>query len=192
MPNEHAVVYDCAEVLRDGTLVRVRATRPDDGHRLVVAFGKLERESIYTRYFSFKKQLTPADLERGNNADGRRGAAIMVTLAADAETVIAVGLYSAHPTRDGATSAELAFVTEEDYQGQGIARLLLEALADVARVHGIVRLDAEVLAQNRAMLRVFERSGLPIHTSRVGSSVHVELDLRPVSGGLSGDVPAPC
>src|SRR5687768_17342317 len=148
MPNQHVVVYDCTVMLRDCSPVRVRVTNPDDDHRLVIAFGKLERESIYRRYFSFKKQLTPADLERGNNADGRRGAAIMVTLAADEETVIAVGLYSAHPAPYGAASAELAFVTEEDYQGQGIARLLLKALAGVARVHGIVRLDADVLAQN--------------------------------------------
>ena len=190
MPNENAVVYNRQAVLRDGTPVQVRATRADDDHRVMVAFGKLERESVYTRYFTFKQQLTPADLARGRNDDGRRGAAILVTLAADEDTVIAVGTYTAYPGADGLASAEVAFTTEEDYRGQGIAQLLLDALAGIARAHGIARLDAEVMAENRAMLRVFDRSGLPMHRSREDNVVHVELDLRPAPGGVSGDVPA--
>jgi GNAT superfamily N-acetyltransferase len=158
MSNENAVVYDRQALLRDGTPVRIRAVRADDDRRLVAAFGKLEPESVYTRFFSFKDRLTPADLERLHAVDGRRGAAIVVTLAADEDTLIAGASYTVHPGPDGLPSAEVAFTTEEDYQGKGIARLLLEALAGIARAHGITRLDAEVLAENRAMLRVFERS----------------------------------
>ena len=191
MPNDDAVVYNRQAVLRDGTSVLVRATRDDDDHRLIVAFGKLERESVYTRFFSFKDRPTSADLERLHVGDGRRGAAIVVTLAADEDIVIAGGSYTAYSGPDGLPSAEVAFMTEEDFQGRGIAQLLLDALASVARAHGIDRLHAEVLAQNRAMLRVFERSGLPMHKSRKGSVVNVELDLRPASGGTSSDVPAP-
>jgi GNAT superfamily N-acetyltransferase len=181
MSNENAVVYDRQALLRDGTPVRIRAVRADDDRRLVAAFGKLEPESVYTRFFSFKDRLTPADLERLHAVDGRRGAAIVVTLAADEDTLIAGASYTVHPGPDGLPSAEVAFTTEEDYQGKGIARLLLEALAGIARAHGITRLDAEVLAENRAMLRVFERSGLPTRRSREDGVVHVELDLRPQS-----------
>jgi len=191
MFNEHAVVYDCQALLRDGTPVRLRAVRADDDRRVIAAFGKLEPETIYTRFFAFKNRLTPADLERLHVGDGRRGAAIVVTLPADEDTLIAGASYAVHPGPDGLPSAEVAFTTEEDYQGQGIARLLLDALANVARAHGIARLDAEVLAENRAMLKVFERSGLPMRSSREGGVVHVDLDLRPAPAGQAGDGPAP-
>ncbi|RZU02609.1 GNAT family N-acetyltransferase [Rivibacter subsaxonicus] len=191
MPDENAVVYDRQAVLRDGTPVHVRAARADDDRRVIAAFGKLERESVYTRFFSFKEQLAAADLERLHGGDGRRGAAIVVTLAADEDTVIAGASYAVHPGPDGLASAEVAFMTEEDYQGQGLARLLLDALAGIARTHGIARLDAEVLAGNRAMLRVFERSGLPMRSSREDGVVHVDLDLRPAPAGHAVDAPAP-
>jgi GNAT superfamily N-acetyltransferase len=191
MSDRNTVVYDRQALLRDGTPVRVRAARADDDRRVVTAFGKLEPGSVYTRFFSFKDRLTPADLERLHVVDGRIGAAIVVTLAADEDTLIAGASYTVHPGPDGLASAEMAFTTEEDYQGKGLARLLLDALAGIARAHGIARLDAEVLAENRAMLKVFERSGLPMRRSREDGVVHVELDLRPTSAGQSGAEPAP-
>ena len=76
----------------------------------------------------------------------------------------------------------MAFTIEEDFQGQGLAGGLLAALADIARRHGIVRLEAEVLAHNAAMLAVFRRSGLPMRLRHAGDVVHVSLDLAPAAG----------
>ncbi len=45
------------------------------------------------------------------------------------------------------------------YQGQGFGRLLLEAVADVARERGCCKLTLEVLDRNAAAKRLYERAG---------------------------------
>ena len=166
-------------MLRGGTAATIRVMRPDDRERIVAAFGKLESSTIYTRFFSHRKEIPASTLDRIAAIDFVKLAGIVATLGAGAdETVIASASYVAIPTSDGAKAAEVAFTVEEDYQGQGLARQLLSALATLARRHGIVRLEAEVLATNAAMLAVFQRSGLPMRRGRSeGGVVHITLDL---------------
>ena len=45
--------------LRDGRPLTIRLMRPDDRQRLLDAFARLDRQSIYTRFFSYRKQLPP-------------------------------------------------------------------------------------------------------------------------------------
>lgn len=155
--------------LRDGAAAIVRAIRPDDRERLQTAFHALDPESVYMRYFSYKHELSEADLDRLCNPDFRERVVLVVTVtgAADAagEIIVGAGGYVAHDTPDGQRAAEVAFAVEEDVQGQGISGKLLSVLTDIARAAGIDRFDAEVLARNGAMLRVFERSGLPMETT---------------------------
>jgi hypothetical protein len=60
-----------AEQLKDGTAVTVRAVRPDDKGRIVTAFRELEPETIYTRYFQHKVDLSfggrPRWISRGKS-----------------------------------------------------------------------------------------------------------------------------
>jgi ribosomal protein S18 acetylase RimI-like enzyme len=74
-------------------------------------------------------------------------------------------------------SAEVAFTVEEDYHRQGIARILLQDLAAIARERGLDHFVAEVLPENTGMLTVFSRCGLPIKTEHGGDAVHVTLSL---------------
>ena len=55
----------------------------------------------------------------------------------------------------GRDEAEAAFMVDDAHQGEGIATLMLEHLAAIARSNGIERFTAEVLADNRPMLAVF-------------------------------------
>jgi GNAT superfamily N-acetyltransferase len=163
------------ETLRNGVAVTIRAPRPDDRARIAKAVGQLDRETVYRRLFSYRKELTEAGLDRIMAFDPAREAMLVVTTRAGAEEiVIASGRYIAGSDR----TAELAFVVEEDYHGLGIARRLLAHLAEFARDQGIDRFEAEVLAGNQAMLRVFSRSGLPMSTRNEGGTVHVTLALR--------------
>jgi ribosomal protein S18 acetylase RimI-like enzyme len=72
----------------------------------------------------------------------------------------------------------VAFTVEEDYHRQGIARMLLQHLAAIAREKGLSRFLAEVLPENTGMLNVFSRSGLPMQTQHGGDVVHVTMSLR--------------
>ena len=169
--------------LRDGRTATIRLMRPDDKERLVAAFAKLERQTVYTRFFSFRSQLPEGPLNRIDTIDLVRLAALVVTLGSGAdEAIIGSATYVATDAADGAKAAEVAFTIEEDFQGQGLAGRLLAELAGIARSHGIARFDAEVLAHNGAMLAVFRRSGLPMQLRQAGEVVHVALTLEPPPG----------
>lgn len=170
--------FSLPATLRDGRPVTIRLMRPDDKDKLITAFAKLDRQSVYTRFFSFRKELPEGPLNRIDRIDLVHLAALVVTLGAGTnEAIIGSATYVAVDAADGAKAAEVAFTIEEDFQRQGLARQLLSALAGIARRHGIVRFDAEVLAHNAAMLAVFRRSGLPLTVRRGGDVVHLSLDL---------------
>lgn len=175
--------FEQAATLRDGRPVTIRLMRPDDRQRLIDAFARLDRQSIYTRFFSFRKELPQGPLDRIDRIDLVHLAALVVTLGhGDDETVIASATYVADTAADGQRQAEVAFTVEEDFQGQGLAGRLLAALAGIARRHGIARLTAEVLAGNAPMLAVFERSGLPLRQQRTGDVLQLTLDLGAPEG----------
>lgn len=163
--------YVAAETLKSGAPVTVRALRPDDRERVAAAVRGLDRESIYFRLFSYRNELTEAGLERLMRFDAAREVVLLV-VAADG-TVIGSGRYVV--TQPG--TAEVAFMVEEDYHGQGIASLLLRHLARVATAQGIREFEADVLAENKAMLAVFARAGWPMTKARDGDAVHVTLAL---------------
>jgi RimJ/RimL family protein N-acetyltransferase len=167
--------YSRCEVLRNGSQIQIRSMRADDLPRIEQAFGKLEEGSIHTRFFGAKSGLTEADRRTLREMDFDTRVALVVTLVEDGqEIIIGSGSYS----RFGSDAAEVAFIVEEDYHGQGIARRLLWHLGEIARKSGIARLEAEVLPLNAAMLRVFAASALPMKTRREDGVVHVSLDLH--------------
>lgn len=173
--------YEKTLKLKNGLQVTLRAIRSDDKQRLRDAFAKLEPSTIYTRFFGYKKQLTDAELAEATEIDFRTNVALLVTTgSSDAETVIGAGRYVAAPG-PAPDSAEIAFTVEEDFHGLGIASLILSHLAAIARENGLKRFEAEVLPSNSAMLSVFRKSGLAMHQSLGDGSVHITLDLAPVS-----------
>ncbi len=122
--------FSCAETLRNGLTVTIRALRPDDRERIVAAFRQLDRESIYTRFFSYRTELTEPALDRTMRVDPQREAALVVTVGSgDDEVIIGSGRYVASGPPGTERSAEVAFMVEEDYHGLGIAGRLLAHLA---------------------------------------------------------------
>jgi len=170
--------YDTTATLRSGIEVKVRSIRPDDKDRLIAAFKNLDPESIYTRFFYHKKTLTDAELKAATELDFENAVALVVTIGeGENETIIGGGRYAVIDETGPSRSAEVAFTIEEDYHRQGIARILLQNLASIAREKGLSRFVAEVLPENRGMLTVFSRSGLPMKTEHGGDAVHVTLSL---------------
>lgn len=169
-------MYSYDEVLRDGIAVRVRAARPDDGARLRGAFRNLEQESIFTRFFGYKSEVSEAELARLTGADFDTSVALLVTIGADAdEVVIGGGSYVVDRSGAAGRSAEIAFIVEEDFQGRGIASLVLRHMITIARTRGIDRFEADVLSYNLPMLSVFQRCGLPMLTQHQNDVLHVTL-----------------
>ena len=78
--------YTASEVLKDGTVVTIRAIRREDKGRLLQAFKNLDRESVYRRFFSPKKELSDSELDQLTDVDFSQVVALMVaTQGADGE-----------------------------------------------------------------------------------------------------------
>jgi RimJ/RimL family protein N-acetyltransferase len=173
--------YSAHKTLSNGMEVLLRSLRPDDEERISEAFGKLEEDSIRSRYFGTKRGLTDAERRLIHELDFDRQVVLLATVQEDGrEIVIASGSYS----RTGPDAAEVAFIVEEDYQGQGIARCLLQDLALIAGQRGIVRFEADVLPSNQAMRRVFATIGWPMKSHPVDDVIHITLDLAPPAPGM--------
>jgi RimJ/RimL family protein N-acetyltransferase len=169
--------YTASETLKDGTPVTIRAIRHDDGNTILEAFKNPDRDSVCRRFFSPKKDLMEADLEQLTDVDFSQVVALVVTTQGeDGETLIGGGRYA----RDGIGSveAELAFTTDGNYRGVGIATLILRHLVRVAREAGVSRFEADVLADNEPMLAIFRHSGLSMQLRRDGGVLHVTLSLQ--------------
>jgi GNAT superfamily N-acetyltransferase len=179
--------YIVTDTLKDGTTVTIRGIRRDDSAKVVEAFTNLDRESIYTRFFTYKRHLSETELRQVTDVDFNHVVALVVTTRTEnGETIIAEGRYVTDDAPRPCRTAEVAFTTEENYQGRGIARLLLQHLVRIARENGVSRFEASVLAGNQPMVTVFRRSGLPIQQRSEDGVLYVTL-LLPAedSGGPS-------
>ena len=164
--------------LKDGTAVTVRAARADDGPKLRRAFLNLNQDTRYARFFTFKANVSDAEFALITHADFEQAVALLVTIGAgEDEVVIGGASYFVIDFDAAERSAELAFTVEEDFQGRGVASLLMRRIIAIAQAKRLHRLVAEVLSCNVPMPSVFRRCGLPITIRREGDITHVILSL---------------
>jgi RimJ/RimL family protein N-acetyltransferase len=170
--------YTVVEKLRDQRPITIRAIRPDDKELFREAFNGLEASSIYLRFFGPRKELTDRELIQATEVDFIRTVALVACVQeSSGERIVGGGRYITYGEADPTSAAEIAFVVEEDYHGQGIASILLKHLLLIGRKQGISRFEADVLHANKKMLRVFERTGLPVVTKTSSDSIHVTMKL---------------
>ena len=90
-----------------------------------------------------------------------------------------------HHRHARADSAEVAFVARDDHQGRGLGSILLEHLAAAARENGLRRFEAEVLAENHAMVRVFRQAGYQVSRAFEDGVLHLEFDIDPTEQSVA-------
>lgn len=168
--------YSAEAGLRDGGTVRIRAIRPGDKQALRWGFARLSKEAVYHRFFQTKGGLTEQELRYLTELDFHNHVALVAEVEVEGvDRVIGVGRFVRGTAADMRDRAEVAFTVADQFQGRGVATLLLEHLARLARAIGIHRFEAEVLPDNRQMLDVFEHSGLEVTERAREGVVHVEL-----------------
>jgi GNAT superfamily N-acetyltransferase len=170
-----AATYSATATLRDGRGVEIRAFRASDEADLLAAVARTSTQSLYRRFFTVKRRFSERERNFFLNVDFvNHVALIAVTDEGGHPTIIGGGRYVVvDPGK-----AEVAFVVIDQYQGHGIGAALLHHLAVIARAAGLHDLIAEVLEENLPMLKVFEKSGLPMTTTRELDVVHVTLQLN--------------
>jgi RimJ/RimL family protein N-acetyltransferase len=169
-----AAKYSAVEELRDGRRVEIRALRPGDRADLLAAVDHTGADSLFRRFFAPKRGFTEKEIDFFVNIDFVAHVAL-VTVVEEGGRPVIVGGGRYIVVRPG--KAEVAFAVVDQYQRQGIGGRLMRHLATIARNSGIQEFVAEVLADNTAMLKVFEKSGFGLSKKHEAGVVHVALRL---------------
>ncbi|MEV0132112.1 GNAT family N-acetyltransferase [Dactylosporangium sp. NPDC050688] len=139
-----AAPADC--LTADGGVVRVRPVTAADVPALLALHEGMSVQNRYLRFFSAGAALDTEVQRLTRPADDQH----LALLVERGDTVLAAGSYE----RIGPEQADFALIVHDDHHGEGLGTLLLEHLAAAARRQGITELVGDVLAGNRAMLRV--------------------------------------
>ena len=170
----NAAKYSAIETLRDARKLEIRAFRPDDRADFLSAVERIGPLSRYRRFFTVKRRFTERERAFFLNVDFDQHVALIALMEeAGRQVIVGGGRYVV--VRPG--RAEVAFVVIDEYQGLGIGSMLMRHLVAIAREARLQELIAEVLPENMQMLKVFERSGLPLTTVPEAQVVHVTLEL---------------
>jgi GNAT superfamily N-acetyltransferase len=159
--------------LETGVPVVLRLVRPSDGRLLLDGFQRLSPQSRYRRFFAYRRDLSPIEVELFTRCDGIDHFAIAALLDRDDGAEEGVGVARFVRLAEDPLAAEAAITVVDRYQGQGLGQLLLERLLGAAAERQIREMHFSVLAENRPMLSLLRKFG-----------VARELDLEPEEGVL--------
>jgi acetyltransferase len=165
--------------LRNRQRVLVRPVLPQDEGLTSAFFSGLPARARYDRFMAAIPELPPALVKRFTNVDYVSHVALVAEVfAGGQETVVAEARYACG-AEDPAT-AELAISVAADWQGRGLATLLLRKLICRAADAGIARMVGETLAGNAAMLHLARKAGFTVMPSRdVRGVMLLERAIRP-------------
>jgi len=145
---------------REGELLFMRAVKISDEHLLKDFFYSLSDRSTYRRFISARQDMPHARLQEFCIVDNTRELVVLaVKQSQEREEVVGVGQYGISETLH---TAEVAFVVRDDYQNKGVGTEMLSYLTLLARRQGLLGFTAEVLAENRPMMHLFEKMGFDL------------------------------
>jgi RimJ/RimL family protein N-acetyltransferase len=159
--------------LRDGSPVLIRPIAPEDRELLRRGFEELSDRSRYLRFQVPMASLSDEQLSYLTVVDHHDHEALV---ALDPATGDGVGVARFVRVSDGV--AECAVVVADDWQGRGVATVLLDRLVERAHEEGVERFTAIVLAENAEALRLLAHLGETVQQS-YGSQVELEIELPP-------------
>lgn len=163
-------------LLSDGTQIVYRPIHPTDEPRMRDLFYRLSEQSKFYRFMGHLKRVPRSQIEDFVYVDHRNEVCIVSVLPeASGEEIIAVGNYYLDPKTN---KAEVAFAVSDNWQRKGIGTYMLKLLSRIARRNGIGGFTAEVLAENKGMQTVFNRSGLKLRSEYRGDVYSYEIDFE--------------
>jgi acyl-CoA hydrolase/RimJ/RimL family protein N-acetyltransferase len=138
----------------------LRPVKISDESLLKNFFYSLSDQTLRRRFISLRQDIPHERLQEFVIIDHAREMLILACLKEEeSEKIVGMGQYF---NNEAIHYAEVAFVIRDDYQGQGIGRELLTYLTYLAKKEGLLGFTAEVLAENRPMLHLFETMGFDI------------------------------
>ncbi len=160
--------------MKDGTTVTIRPIRPEDEPMLVKFHETLSERSVYLRYFhlmNLSQRTTHERLTRICFIDYDRE---MALVAEQDGNILGVGrLTRTH----GANEGEVSVIISDQHQGRGLGKELLARLVIVGADEKLSKLTADILPDNRDVMRICEKLGFRLRHSLEDEVVKAEFDL---------------
>ncbi|MCB8979845.1 MAG: GNAT family N-acetyltransferase [Ardenticatenaceae bacterium] len=152
-------------VIRPGTVIDVDS--------IMAMHDRLSEASLHKRYHR------PWRPSRDNVAwicrlCGENGRLLVAELPGRASQIVGMAYYVAEDEK----TAEAAFLVEDRFQGQGLGKQIVQALAQQAIARGIRFFDAHVLTSNRAMIHLLQRTGQIVHEKLSMSTYEMRVELN--------------
>jgi len=146
--------YGWVEELTNNNPALVRLARPEDTEAVEQLHRRSSEKSIYQRYFTPKNSWREENLRRVSG--GHRGVTLVVT---DRNNQL-MALANVFPlSATEAHTGEIAYLVEDQFQGLGIGKILLEHSQDLAARLGFTKLVAYVLNDNLVMRKMLLNHG---------------------------------
>ena len=154
---DHLEIY---RTTAKGRQLFLRPVKISDEPLLKDFFYSLSDQSFYRRFISVRQDMPHERLQEFVVIDHTKEMFILACIEeGEVEKVVGIGQYFIDPKTN---FAEVAQATRDDYQGQGIGMEVLTYLTYLAKRDGLLGFTAEVLMENRPMLRLFEKMGFDI------------------------------
>jgi len=167
---EHLETY---RTTRRGLHLKLRPVKISDEPLLHDFFHALSDESMYRRFMSIRYEMPHERLQEFCVVDYTRHLVMLATIEeAETERVVGIGQFY---IEEALHTAEVGLVVRDDYQNRGIGSELLAYLTHLAQERGLFGFTARVLMENRAMLHLFEHTGLPTDKHITAGTVELRI-----------------
>ena len=144
--------------LLDGRAICLRAIQPTDEARIRDGIAELSDRSRYFRFFSAFREPPESIVKQLSAVDGHHhigwGAILL-----DGEDNPPIAAAHAVRSEGDPSNGELAIAVLDEYQGCGVARMLMTALLVDCAAEKLLTLEMQVLGENRAAANLFLELG---------------------------------
>ena len=145
---------------RKGMEILLRPPKISDEQILKDFFHRFSDESLYRRFFSMRQDLPHELLQKFVVIDYTKQMVILAVIRQKRkEEIIGIGQYW---IQEELHTANVAFAVRDDYQNKGIGYEIFQYLYHLAKRQGLLGFTAEVLMENRPMMRLCRKMGLEV------------------------------
>lgn len=151
----------------------LRPVKISDEHLVKDFFYSLSDQSLYRRFISSRQDMPHERLQEFVVIDYTAETTILAVIEKEGhEQIVGIGQYGINKNTH---SAEVAVAVSDSHQKKGVGTELINYLTYLAKRQGLLGFTAEVLADNRPMMALFEKGGFDMEKRRDDSVYELKL-----------------